>query len=181
MKRPSFYCCLLAALLGGVIAAGCGAAGEEAVHDAGSCSAAVAALLAGATDDDAQLAALLRAEGELVVAQQIDTLMALWAAEGEVVDAKHTPADPADDQRWMGADAVRHRYVRTVFPGAPAAADPNAPAPELAIRYDGARATVRATTRIGDEVAAAGDQWTFVRDGACWLIESLTYNLEAAP
>jgi hypothetical protein len=116
-----------------------------------------------------------------VVAQQTEALMALWDAEGQVVDAKHTPDDPSDDQRWMGLDAVRHRYVRTVFPGNPQPPPADAPPPTLAVTVEGDTATVRATTRIGGEMAPAGDQWRFVRTGDCWAIESLTYNLEPAP
>ena len=36
-----------------------------------------------------------------------------------------------------------------------------------------------ATTQIGGEVSPAGDRWTVVRQGSCWLVENLTYNLEA--
>lgn len=110
------------------------------------------------------------------MAQEIDTLMALWSEEGYVADAKHTPDRTDDDQFWRGIDAIRHRYVRTVFPGAPAAAA----ASELDIHIAGNRAEVTATTRIGDEVAPGGDRWILVRQGDCWIIESLTYNLEPA-
>ena len=58
---------------------------------------------------------------------------------------------------------------------APAAAAP----PELTIIIDNGRAEVTATTRIGDEVAPGGDRWRLVKQGDCWLIDSLTYNLEA--
>lgn len=156
--------------------AGCGGATPRPL--VGSCSLPADALPTGA-EADAHLAALLRAETSLVVSQQIDALMALWASDGQVVDAKQTPDDPTDDQRWIGQDAIRHRYVRTVFPGNPQPPPADAPPPDLAITYDGDRATVRATTRIGSEIAPAGDQWTFTRSGPCWLIESLTYNLES--
>lgn len=126
------------------------------------------------SNDADRIAALLRAEGQLVVTQQIDALMALWTPGGEVVDAKHTPDDTADDQRWIDLDAVRHRYVRIVFPGNPQAAPP----PELEIAIDGERATITATTRIGAEVAPGGDRWEVVRQGDCWAIERLRYNNE---
>ncbi len=127
------------------------------------------------SDADA-IRAVIEAEGRLVVAQEIDALMALWTEDGYVANAKNTPDDHSDDQFWRGQDAIRHRYVRTVFPGAPASAAP----PELTIDQNGDRAVVTATTRIGDEVAPAGDRWELVKRNGCWQIVSLTYNLEAA-
>jgi ketosteroid isomerase-like protein len=150
-----------------LLLAGCGAPPATA----GSCGLALAA---GHSDDDA-IRAVIEAEGRLVVIQEIDALMALWDEDAFVANAKNTP-NTADDQFWRGQDAIRHRYVRTVFPGAPTAAAP----PELAIHRDGARAIVTATTRIGSEVAPAGDRWVLIKRDGCWQIESLTYNLEAA-
>lgn len=138
----------------------------------GSCGLALAA---GTSNDDA-IRAVIEAEGRLVVTQEIDALMALWVEDAYVANAKNTPDDDADDQFWHGQDAIRHRYVRTVFPGAPV----TAASPELDIRIEDGRATVTATTRIGSEVAPAGDRWVLVNQDNCWQIESLTYNLEAA-
>src|SRR5690606_10847455 len=76
-----------------------------------------------ADDDESAIRALLAAEGEFVVSQEIDALMRLWAEDARVVDAKNTPDNSEDDQVWEGKDAIRHRYVRTVFPGAPAVVD----------------------------------------------------------
>ncbi len=135
----------------------------------GSCS-----LSLDTPDADQAIRALINAEGELVVAQDISPLMRLWADESHVTDAKNTPDDASDDQSWRGKDAIRHRYVRTVFPGAPATTQPA----DLEITLDGDRATVRATTRIGDEVSPAGDRWELVQQEGCWYISGLTYNLE---
>lgn len=152
---------------------------------AGSCTLG---LPPGAPDEDA-IRAVLRAEGELVVQQDVDRLMALWAAGATIADAKHTPGDAGDDQLWMDHDAIRHRYVRTVFPGAPSSVTPA----NLAVTVEGDRAVVLATTQIGGnsgsasdgassgEIAAGGDRWTLVRQGDCWAIDNLTYNLEPAP
>lgn len=150
-----------------LLLAGCGAPSTTA----GSCGLALAA---GHSNDDA-IRAVIEAEGRLVVNQEIDALMALWDEDAFVANAKNTP-NTADDQFWRGQDAIRHRYVRTVFPGAPTAAAP----PELAIHRDGERAIVTATTRIGSEVAPAGDRWVLIKRDGCWQIENLTYNLEAA-
>jgi hypothetical protein len=118
--------------------------------------------------------AVLNAESEWVVSQDIDALMGLWAADSQVIDAKNTPDEKSDDQTWDGRDAIRHRYVRTVFPGAPSSAQPS----DLEITIDGDQASVTSTTRIGDEVSPGGDRWQLVRVNGCWLIQSLTYNLE---
>ena len=103
--------------------------------------------------------------------------MSLWREDGQVVDAKNTPDDDSDNRNWDGGDAIRHRYVRTVFPGAPSSAQPA----DLAIEFDGDQAAVRATTQIGNEISPAGDLWRLVRIDGCWLIHSLTYNLEPLP
>jgi hypothetical protein len=139
----------------------------------GSCTL----VLPQAASDEEAITALLRAEGELVVQQQIELLMALWVDGASITNAKNTPAAAADDQFWRDKDAIRHRYVRTVFPGAPAAAMPA----DLQISATGDRAEVIATTRIGDEVSPGGDRWTLVKRGNCWLLENLTYNLEPQP
>ncbi len=163
---------LLLVALSLLVLAGCG--GPAAPQGTGgSCSLNLAA---GTTDADA-IQAVVDAEGQLVVAQQIDALMTLWADGSSIADAKHTPDEQQDDRFWRDKDAIRHRYVRTVFPGAPKTAVPA----DLQIDMAGERATVRSTTRIGDEVSPAGDRWVLVKQGACWLIESLTYNLEPNP
>ena len=137
----------------------------------GSCT------LPDAADAESAIRALLIAEGELVVSQNIDPLMNLWLDEGRVVDAKNTPDNEDDDQVWEGKDAIRHRYVRTVFPGAPAAVEHG----DQTITINGDQAQVESTTTIGSEVAPAGDRWEMVERDNCWYLASLTYNLEPAP
>ena len=167
MRRFYFRATLLSLFFGAaLLLASCSAPPAPA----GACGLALAA---GISDD--AIRAVIEAEGRLVVTQEIDALMMLWAEDAYVANAKNTPDDAADDQFWRGQDAIRHRYVRTVFPGAPAAAAP----PELVINRDDDRAIVTATTRIGSEVAPGGDRWVLVNQDGCWQIESLTYNLEA--
>ena len=127
-----------------------------------------------ATDEQA-IRAVLAAEGAFVVTQEITALMALWAEDGFVADAKNTSDNSEDDQRWLNKDAIRHRYVRTVFPGAPSQVRPA----DLKIVIDDEAAVVYATTNIGSETAPAGDRWELVKVGDCWQLTSLTYNLEA--
>lgn len=137
----------------------------------GSCS-----LHLGETVTDQQaIQAVLTAEGDLVVKQQIDDLMRLWAEGSSVTDAKNTPNNAADDQSWLDKDAIRNRYVRIVFPGAPKEAVPS----DLETQITGEHASVIATTHIGTEISPAGDRWTLIKQGDCWLIEGLTYNLES--
>lgn len=127
-------------------------------------------------DDAAEsaISAVLAAEGQFVVQQNIDALMALWDADGQIIDAKNTPDDSGDDQVWNGRDAIRNRYVRVVFPGAPSAVQPA----DLTVNISGNAAVVTATTQIGSEISPAGDRWQLRQDANCWLISSLTYNLE---
>ena len=123
----------------------------------GSCT------LPATADAESAIRALLDAEGELVV--------------GRVIDAKNTPDNADDDQVWEGKDAIRHRYVRTVFPGAPTLVDHG----DQVITIEGDHATVESTTTIGSEVAPAGDRWEVLNRDGCWYLASLTYNLESTP
>ena len=137
-----------------------------------------------ATDEEA-IWALIGAEGTYVVGQEIDPLMNLWAPDAQITDAKHTP-QTSDDQKWQGADAIRYRYIRVVFPSAPDLIEPA----NLNIQIEGEEATTRlraivtATTQIGDatqawrETSSKGDRWQVVKREECWLIQSLTFNLE---
>lgn len=153
------------------VVVGCAAQPEPTMRPTiGSCS------LPAATDssDEEAITAVLMAEGKLVVEQNIDGLMNLWRDGSEVVDAKNTPDQSDDDQRWMDKDAIRNRYVRIVFPGAPTQADPK----DLQIQLTGDQAIITATTQIGNEISPAGDRWVLVKQDNCWTIQSLTYNLE---
>lgn len=132
-------------------------------------------LPAPATATDGEIIEMvLMAEGRLVVEQKIDELMALWTTGAEIINAKNTPDDTSDDQSWLDKDAIRHRYIRTVFPGAPSQVTPK----DLQIELVDGRAVVTATTQIGAEVSPAGDRWVLVKQNNCWEIQSLTYNLE---
>ncbi len=126
-----------------------------------------------ATDEEA-IVQLLAAEGEGVVQQDIERLMEIWAEDGAVIDARHTPDDTSDDLTWRGSDAIRQRYVTLVFPGNPTAAG----ATDVQLTIEGDAAEAHSTTHIGSEVAPGGDRWTFARREGRWFITSLTYNLE---
>jgi hypothetical protein len=138
-----------------------------------------ACILPAQPDTEATLRALLDAEGTFVVSQEIDSLMQLWADDAKIVDARNTPDETSDDQVWEGRDAIRNRYVRIVFPGAPAAVDHSDQ--QITLDASGNQAVVESTTAIGNEIAPAGDRWELVLRDGCWYIFNLTYNLEPAP
>lgn len=127
------------------------------------------------SSDEAAITAVLNAEGQFVAEKNIDALMNLWAADGVISDAMHTPADPADDRHWRGEDAIRQRYVYRVFPGAPAEAHQKS----LEIAVSGTQAVVTGTTRIGDEVSPGGDRWVLKKLENCWKILTLEFNRES--
>lgn len=125
-----------------------------------------------ASDEEAILQ-LLNAEAEGVVQQDIDRLMDLWAPDGVVTDANHTPDDPNDDLLWEGVEAIKERYL-VIFQSYPTqAAHPDV---ELTITGDTAEAT--STTTIGVDMAKKGDAWFFEKREGRWYIKSLTFNLE---
>ena len=125
-------------------------------------------------NDEEAVKQLIRAEGEGVVQQDIDRLMDIWADDGQIVDANHTPDNASDDAKWVGRDAIRQRYVNLVFPSAPMQAQ----ASDLKVTLEGSKATVTSTTNIGNEVEPGGDKWTLEKRNGRWYITNLTYNLE---
>lgn len=125
-------------------------------------------------NDEEAVEQLIRAEGEGVIQQDIDRLMDIWAADGTIVDANHTPENEDDDKVWEGREAIRQRYANLVFPSAPMQAE----ASDLQVTIDGSRATVTSTTNIGDEVSPSGDRWVLEKRNGRWYIVNLTYNLE---
>lgn len=126
------------------------------------------------SSDEEAIWALIAAESRYVVSQEINKLMGLWAQDARITDMGHTPEQAEDDQSWRGADVIRHRYLRIVFPSAPDTAQTS----EMDVQIDGERAIVTATTQIGEELSVAGDRWQVVRKDGCWLIESLEFNRE---
>ncbi len=173
MKRQSAWPALAAWLVALAALSACNPspqAGVSPTARGGSCGLGLAAT----AGDQEAITALLRAESAYVVQQDSEALLRLWAPDGRIADAKHTPADPADDQTWEGIDAIRHRYLRRVFPGNPSAAQPA----DLTIVMDGDRATVTGTTRIGNEVSPNGDHWQVVKVDGCWVIKELVFDLE---
>ena len=127
-----------------------------------------------ASDEEA-IFQLLNAEAEGVVSQDIDRLMEIWAEDGVVTDANHTPDNPGDDRVWRGIAAIRERYVNELFPSAPISVTH----PDVEWTIEGNSATATTTSTIGIDHAPGGDRWTFAKRDGRWLITGLTFNLEA--
>jgi ketosteroid isomerase-like protein len=127
-----------------------------------------------ASDEEAVLQ-LLNAEAEGVVSQDIDRLMEIWAQDGVVTDANHTPDNPSDDRVWNGIAVIRERYVNEIFPSAPSSVTH----PDVELTIEGDSAIVISTSTIGIDHAPGGDQWIFAKRDGRWVIMSLTFNLEA--
>ena len=126
-----------------------------------------------ASDEEA-IMQLLNAESEGVVSQDIDRLMEIWAEDGVVTDANHTPDNPADDRVWRGIAVIRERYVNEIFPSAPSSVTH----PDVELTIEGDTAIATSTSTIGIDHAPSGDRWTFAKSNGRWLITSLTFNLE---
>jgi hypothetical protein len=175
-SRSTIHYASTALLLALLLLSGCSGNAPQAQAPTPAPAGGSCALEQRGNDDESAIRALLAAEGEFVVTQKIDALMRLWAEDARVADAKNTPDKSDDDQVWEGKDAIRNRYVRIVFPGAPAKVDHG----DEAITIDGDHAQIQSTTAIGSEVAPAGDRWEVVRQASCWYLAGLTYNLEPA-
>jgi hypothetical protein len=116
---------------------------------------------------------LVNAEGEAVVQQDIDRLQGLWATDGVVTDANHTPDNPSDDKTWKGWAAIRDRYVNIIFPSNPAFAEH----PNIRVTISSDTATAIADTRIGITNLKDNDKWTLRKIDGQWKLTSLTFSL----
>ncbi len=124
-------------------------------------------------NDEEALKQLINAEGEATVQQDIDRLQSMWASDGVLTDANHTPTNASDDKTWQKWAAIRDRYVNIVFPSNPAFADH----PNIRITISGDTATAIADTKIGVTNSKDNDKWTFRKMDGQWKITSLTFSL----
>lgn len=127
-------------------------------------------------DDQTRIHALIQAEGQLMAAREIGPLMALWAEDSQVINAKNAPDNEDDFQIWRGKDAIRHRYLNVVFPSAPEVVSDIS----LEITVEGDEAVASGMAQIMGETTLSGDRWLARRIDNCWQIAELTYNLEPA-
>lgn len=126
------------------------------------------------TSDRETILALMTAEAKAAVHDDAARLLELWAADGLVRDANHTPDDPTDDHTWIGHDAILSRYLTIVFP----LHLTRLARTDVHLTIDQDVATATATTVIEGEVSSGGEQWTFARVDGEWRIVSITFNLE---
>ena len=124
-------------------------------------------------NDEEAIKQLVNAEGEAVVQQDIDRLQGLWATDGVVSDANHTPDNPSDDKTWKGWAAIRDRYVNIVFPSNPAFAEH----PNIRVTISNDTATAIADTKIGITNLKDNDKWTLRKIDGQWKLTSLTFSL----
>ena len=129
---------------------------------------------AGSEADKEAIRALVAAHREAVLQRDAQRLLELWAADGVITDANHTPANPGDDRVWAGHEALLAYYTTLVFP---LYLDDIGPA-DVEVYLQGDTAWATATTRIGQETSPGGERWTFIREGGKWRIASITFNLE---
>ena len=124
-------------------------------------------------NDEEGIKQLVNAEGEAVVQQDIDRLQGLWATDGVVTDANHTPDNPSDDKTWKLWASIRDRYVNIIFPSNPAYAEH----PNIRVTISGDTATAIADTRIGITNLKDNDKWTLRKIDGQWKLTSLTFSL----
>lgn len=137
-------------------------------------SAAPSLTVPAASEREAILA-LMASEAKAAVYDDASRLLELWAADGLIRDANHTPGDPADDHTWIGHDAILSRYLTIVFP----LHLTQLARTDVLLTIEGDIATATATTVIEGEVSPGGERWTFARIEGEWHITSIAFNLES--
>ncbi len=125
------------------------------------------------SSDEEAIRQLIVAEGEAVVQQDIDRLQAMWASDGVVTDANHTPDNPSTYKTWKGWTAIRDRYVNIVFPSNPQFAEH----PNIRVTLTGDTASAIADTKIGITNLKDNDRWTLRKISGQWKLTSLTFSL----
>lgn len=126
------------------------------------------------TSDREAILALMDAEAKAATHDDAARLLELWAADGLIRDANHTPGDPTDDHTWSGHDAILSRYFTIVFP----LHLTQLRRTDVLLTVQGDTASATATTVIEREVSPGGERWAFVRVDGRWRIASITFNLE---
>lgn len=124
--------------------------------------------------DETAIRALISAENQGAQTRNLDLLESIWAEDGAVRDAHHTPGDLADDQVWQGRDAILLRYETVIFYLTLKDAGPT----DLEFEIGGNWAVVTGTTHMGAERSPQGERWAFVKRGSRWSIAEITFNLE---
>ena len=120
------------------------------------------------------IAELIAVHRAAVIADDVQGVLDIWAEDGMITDANHTPDDPADDHVWRGLDAVLSYYTTILFPLYLSEIGPV----DTVLTVEGTEAVMMGTTKIGDELSPGGERWTFALRGGEWKITGMTFNLE---
>ncbi len=120
------------------------------------------------------IAELIAVHRAAVIADDVQGVLDIWAEDGVITDANHTPDDPADDHVWRGLDAVLSYYTTILFPLYLSEIGPV----DTVLTVEGTEAVMMGTTKIGDELSPGGERWTFALRGGEWKITGMTFNLE---
>lgn len=120
------------------------------------------------------ITALIAVHRAAVVTDDIQGVLDIWAEDGAITDANHTPDDPTDDHVWRGLDAILSYYTTVLFPLYLSEVGPV----DTVLTVEGFEAVMTGTTEIGDELSPGGERWVFAfRDGE-WKVTGMTFNLE---
>lgn len=127
------------------------------------------------TTDAAQaITELIAMHRAAVVADDVQGVLDIWAEDGVITDANHTPDDPTDDHVWRGLDAVLSYYTTILFPLYLTEVGPV----DTVLTVEGTGAVMTGTTKIGDELSPGGERWTFALIDGEWKVTGMTFNLE---
>ncbi len=116
--------------------------------------------------DETAITALILAERQAAIEQDLDLLGQLWALDARIVDGRRS-RDASDDYIWPGRAAILDRYRVAVFPYVL----PPLPALEAdtVLTINGDEATVRHGT----------DRWQARRIEQRWWLTELQYQVPA--
>ena len=132
------------------------------------------------TSPETQVRAALYLEKEAAMSGDVNAALALWDSAGRVRDVNYTPADTTDDSVWVGAAAVRRRYVGEFARHrylALAHADASVVIEgDRAVVVNDLHATVETPAGIQRIFLSHGDRWTLVRRPEGWRIVELIVN-----
>jgi cellulose synthase/poly-beta-1,6-N-acetylglucosamine synthase-like glycosyltransferase len=129
---------------------------------------------------ESEVKATVYLEKEAALRGDVDDALKLWAANGVIRDASHTPADTSDDSVWVGIDAVRSRYAeefrRRHYLSLRHANAQVFVRGDTAVVVNDLIATIQSSSGVERVYRSRGDRWVLVRGDRGWRIMGLTVN-----